>query len=68
MVGLNPIDESWWCGERYGKQGIFPINFVWRINEDIIEVGKRVLFQDLELRKRKIERKAYRMLVLIGKG
>lgn len=38
VVGLNPIDESWWCGEKWGKQGIFPINFVWQINKDIIQV------------------------------
>ncbi|MPC31086.1 hypothetical protein E2C01_024364 [Portunus trituberculatus] len=37
VVGLNPIDESWWCGEAWGKQGMFPINFVWRINKDILE-------------------------------
>ncbi|KAG7175114.1 Dynamin-binding protein-like [Homarus americanus] len=38
IIGLNPIDESWWCGEINGKKGIFPLNFVWRINKDIIEV------------------------------
>ncbi|XP_063874664.1 dynamin-binding protein-like isoform X1 [Scylla paramamosain] len=38
VVGLNPIDESWWCGEAWGKQGMFPINFVWHVNKDILEV------------------------------
>ncbi|XP_069947710.1 dynamin-binding protein-like isoform X2 [Cherax quadricarinatus] len=37
VIGLNPIDESWWCGEVNGHKGIFPLNFVWSINKDIIE-------------------------------
>nr|XP_045603255.1 dynamin-binding protein-like isoform X1 [Procambarus clarkii] len=41
VIGLNPIDESWWCGEINGKKGIFPLNFVWRINKDIIEEEDR---------------------------
>ncbi|ROT61728.1 hypothetical protein C7M84_020468 [Penaeus vannamei] len=39
VIGLNPIDESWWCGELNGKKGIFPRNFVWQVNTDIMEVS-----------------------------
>ncbi|XP_068200932.1 dynamin-binding protein-like [Palaemon carinicauda] len=38
IIGLNPIDDAWWCGEVFGKKGIFPLNFVWKVNEDILEV------------------------------
>ncbi|XP_071537624.1 uncharacterized protein [Panulirus ornatus] len=38
VIGLNPVDESWWCGEINGNKGIFPLNFVWSINKDIIQV------------------------------
>lgn len=38
IIGLNPVDDAWWCGEVFGKKGIFPLNFVWKVNEDIIEV------------------------------
>ncbi|KAK4319618.1 hypothetical protein Pmani_009460 [Petrolisthes manimaculis] len=38
VIGLNEIDESWWCGEANGKKGIFPRNFVWPINKDIMQI------------------------------
>ncbi|XP_076037755.1 uncharacterized protein LOC143023129 isoform X2 [Oratosquilla oratoria] len=37
VVGLNPVDESWWCGQCENRTGIFPVNFVWQINKEIIE-------------------------------
>lgn len=44
VIGLNEIDESWWCGEIHGMKGIFPRNFVWPINKDIMQVEEMCWF------------------------
>ncbi|KAG0728511.1 Dynamin-binding protein [Chionoecetes opilio] len=38
VVGLNAINDAWWQGETWGRQGMFPLNFVWSLNKDILKV------------------------------
>ncbi|KAB7505438.1 Dynamin-binding protein [Armadillidium nasatum] len=33
---INPIDEDWAFGESFGRKGVFPLNFVWKLNQSLI--------------------------------
>ncbi|KAF2365451.1 SH3 domain [Trinorchestia longiramus] len=37
VVGTEALDDSWWRGRAYGKEGIFPANFVWPIDLTLLQ-------------------------------
>lgn len=42
VVGEEPLDDAWWRGRAYGKTGVFPLNFVWQLRRDLIQVTLRL--------------------------
>ena len=44
VFGHHLIDENWWFGECFGRKGSFPVNFVWKIDTNIISVSVIIIF------------------------
>lgn len=39
VTEIHPIDQDWAYGETFGMKGAFPLNFVWKINKDLLSVS-----------------------------